>query len=252
MACIKNFRNGIMCALFLFTEVCWAEASALACSGDGLLSDFSAGNAASGFSATQEQDGSVGLRMDPTQPGNQVARMSAGPKGRQVGKAGLIHRFAPVGIGRTVDMSARFFVPEGEMTNSIILMDLECASCGLDTNPGVRLYLRDGRLRVDRSKIGIKEPFYPSVDHQVRPNQWHRIRWTVTLGDGPEGQSIVYLDGREVGRDRGATVLTQRVVSQIANIRVKEQVDRFQIGLTANSNRRRTELLVDDVRFCAG
>ena len=89
--------------------------------------------------------------------------MAAGPKGKRVGKAGLIHRFAPIGVGSVIDMSARFYFPKGEKTDSIILMDLECAACGLDTNPGLRLYLRNGHLRVDRSKVGIKEPFYPCL-----------------------------------------------------------------------------------------
>lgn len=246
-------RLSFLTAIALFSSsIALPLAASEICGNRGLISDFSDGHAARGFAAEQKQDGSIKLAADPKQASNQVVRLTAGPKGRRVGKGALIHRFAPIGIGNYVEMSARFFVPEGGKTNSVILMDLECASCGLDTNPGLRLYLRDGRIRIDRSKVGVKEPFYPRVDHKVSPERWYLIRWRVDLGDTALGQSEVYLDGKRVLNDRGVTVLTQRIVSQLADIKVKEQVDRFQVGLTANSNKSSTELLVDDVRFCTG
>ena len=152
--------------------------------------------------------------------------------------------------GAEIEMSARVFFPDGTPLDSLILMDLECASCGLDTNPGIRLYLRKGLLRVDRSKIGIKEPFYPETFNALGTGAWHEIAWHVTLGEGQKGRSIVYLDGAEVSDARGTTVLTQAVVSQLADIRVKEQADRFQVGITANSNPRAAVMLLDDVGFC--
>ena len=148
-------------------------------------------------------------------------------------------------------MSGAFYFSKSDQTNSVILMDLECASCGLDTNPGMRLYLRDGRLRVDRSKIGIDVPFYAEQGHQVEPGRWHDVRWRVHLGEGDAGRSDVFLNGQVVASNRGTTLLTQTIVSRIANIKVREAVDRFQIGITANSNKTGTSLLLDDVRFCS-
>lgn len=226
-------------------------AMAVECAGEGFEARFDDGSAKGGFAAVQEQNGTVRVTGDPVTAGNGAVLMDAGAKSRgRVGKAGLIHRFSPVGAGQVIEMEGRFLFPRGAATDSVILMDLECASCNLDTNPGIRLYLRDGRLRVDRSKIGIEEPFYPSVDIRVKPDRWQTIRWTVRLGGGEAGRSQVALDGRMISNRRGTTLLSQEIVSQIANIEIREQVDRFQIGLTANSNSRPSRLLLDDVRFC--
>lgn len=220
-----------------------------------LLSDFEASSAPDqGFSTRIEQRGRVAMAADPDDPANAVASFTDdGKSGGKVGKAHLVHRFGPVGIGSRITMEARFYFPPGSFADSVILMDLECASCGLDTNPGVRLYLRDGRPRVDRSKIGIKDAFLPAPDARIGPGAWHWIAWKVTLGDDSNGSSQVYLDGVQVMDARGTTVLLQETVDRLADgLVVRSEMDRFQIGITANSNRKGTALLVDDVGFCIG
>lgn len=245
----------LLLALWLFGAAFLAAVGARADQGDcgaaGLLSDFQTGDVAQGFATRQLQQGELSVISDPLDPTNRVAHSTAGAKGRKVGKAGFIHRFAWMGKGARLSMGARILIPEGSALDSVILMDLECAECGLDTNPGIRLYLRDGRLRVDRSKIGIRDPFYPTADTRLEPGTWHNLVWHVTLGAGNDGQSQVILDGQIVGDARGTTVLTQQIVSKLADIAVREGVDRFQVGLTANSNRSATSLLLDDVWFCA-
>jgi hypothetical protein len=190
--------------------------------------------------------GEIEVVEDPTEPGNRIAAMRTGGKRGEVAKAALVHRFDPVTAG-TLHMSARVRFPAGAPMDSVILMDLECASCGLDTNPGLRLYLRDRRLRVDRSKIGLEHALVPSVDLRLEPETWHRIDWFVRLGRAESGETWVLLDGTEVLRGSGPTMLTQAVMDQIADIEVREQIDRFQIGITANSNRGPAELMIDDV-----
>lgn len=204
-----------------------------------------------GFAFVQLQRGEADQVQDPAGPGNRVAHLTAGPKKRgKVGKADYVHRFEPLQAGTVISMQARFFFPPDTPLNSIILMDLECASCGMDTNPGIRLYLRKGLLRVDRSKIGIRQPFLSTVPRLLQPGIWHHITWQVTLGKGTEGHSLVTLDGEVVSDARGTTILSQEIVSQHADIRVQEQVDRFQVGLTANSNKQAVGMFLDDVRFC--
>lgn len=231
--------------------VAGARAAPPDCGAGGMLSDFQGDDVALGFAATQLQGGEVSVIVDPLDPTNRVATSTAGPKGRKVGKAGFIHRFEWLGKGAELVMGARILIPEGSAADSVILMDLECAECGLDTNPGIRLYLRDGRLRVDRSKIGLRDPFYPTAETRIEPGTWHDLIWRVTIGVDDAGQSQVVLNGQIVGDARGTTVLTQEIVSKLADIKVREGVDRFQVGLTANSNASATSLLLDDVWFCA-
>ncbi len=216
----------------------------------GFVDGFDALGATEGaWAMTQLQRGELELAADPLDPANRVIAMRAGGKARTVGKAALVHRFVPVGAGRTVVMRGRFFAPEGAALDSVILMDLECASCGLDTNPGVRLYLRDGRLRVDRSKIGHDQAFTPLVADRMARGRWHAIEWRVRLGHGTAGGTTVTLDGATVLDATGDTLLDQAVVRRFADVEVTEAVDRFQVGLTANSNPGPTALLMDDVSF---
>lgn len=223
------------------------------CDNEVTLSSFETPDVTDGFAAIQSQRGSVTVRSDPHDPANTVAVMTAGPKSSgRVGKADLIHRFDPVPRGGRVRMAARVMVPEGAPLNSVILMDLECASCGLEGNPGIRLYLRDGRLRVDRSKIGLQDAFLPSVGTRLEPGRWHDLVWDVVLGDDAEGRSVVTLDRARVMDAHGTTVLLQRVVSQFEDTRVTEAVDRFQVGVTANSNPVPATAFMDDIRFCSG
>lgn len=229
-----------------------AQAMPPHCPADRMLSDFSTGDAEQGFLGAVKQGGTVSTSQDPLDASNPVAAFSdSGKSGGRVGKAHLIYRFDPVSIGRRIVMEGRFFFPQGSLLDSVILMDLECASCGLDTNPGVRLYVREGRLRVDRSKIGIKQPFLPVVPTALTFDAWHRIVWVVVLGDETTGSSQVYLDDALVVDAKGTTVLLQQVVDKIASgLNVLSQMDRFQIGLTANSNRKGASLMLDDVAFC--
>lgn len=221
------------------------------CPSEGRYWSFDSGGEHGGFAHVQLQRGTAVLVNDPVQPGNQVARLTAGPKQKgKVGKADYIHRFEPLQAGSVILMQARFYFPLGTPLNSLILMDLECASCGLETNPGVRLYLRRGMLRVDRSKIGIKQAFLPTAPHMVAAGGWHEVSWQVTLGTGEQGRSVVMLDGERVSDVRGTTLLTQEIVSRHMDVAVQEQADRFQVGLTANSNPQAVEMLLDDVSFC--
>ncbi|MEB2311734.1 MAG: hypothetical protein OZ921_05545 [Sorangiineae bacterium] len=231
------------------------------CSGDGCgsgdcltpVSDFeSGGDVAAGFTNTQVQRGSVEVDADPVEPTNHVARMTAGEKvGDQVGKADLIVAYPAIGAGHRVVASGRFFFPADSSLDSLILMDIECASCGLDTNPGIRLYLRDGALRVDRSKIGLTDAFLPTSPTLVTTGTWHSLVWQVTLGIGDAGRSDVYLDGVQVMSATGTTLISQAIIDQVApGITVKERADRLQIGLTANSNPTSQTLFLDDVAMC--
>lgn len=229
-----------------------SSTASFSCSAVEMLSEFDQpSNPTTGFTRQQLQNGKIDVVQDPARASNMVARMVAdGKKRGRVGKADLIKAFSQTGAGHTVEMQARFFAPTGTALNSIILMDLECADCGLDTNPGIRLYLRDRRVRVDRSKIGIKEPFVQNANFKLSNNQWHHIVWRVELGKNSKGRSRVTIDDQLVMDASGTTLLTQEIVDKHADIRVREAVDRFQVGLTANSNKNTQSILMDSIRFC--
>jgi hypothetical protein len=120
-------------------------------------------------------------------------------------------------------------VPDGAPLNSIHLLDIECASCGEEGNPGIRLYLRHGRLRVDRSKIGVRDAWTNDAAPQLWHGRWHRVELDVTAGFGTAGRVRARLDGVTVLAAEGDTIV--RPSSGAA-----PGADRIQIGLTASSN----------------
>jgi hypothetical protein len=146
-----------------------------------------------------------------------------------VPKAALIARPAKLAAGERVRIAFSVMVPQGAPLNSIHLADLECATCGEEGNPGIRLYLRHGRLRIDRSKIGVREAWTNDAAPQLRHSRWHRVEMDVTAGFGSGGRARVRLDGRTVLEASGDTIVRPSPAQSAG-------LDRIQIGLTASSN----------------
>lgn len=178
----------------------------------------------------QEQFGAISVAPDPVGARSEVVMAVAGGKrGGQVGKAALILPFAPHGPGASVSVEADIYLPPGSPRDSMHLMDLECKYCGVPGNPGLRLYLRDGRLRIDRKKIDGGHAWANATAPRVPIGRWARLRWELTLGtEARPGRAVVWLDGVEVLRAAG------RTLPPVAEDRAA--VDRLQIGVTANSN----------------
>ena len=183
----------------------------------------------------QEQNGHVACAA-----GTVTAKAGA-RRGGRVGKAALILPFgARVTPGETLVVSAEILVPEGAPRDSVHLMDLECKHCGLPGNPGLRLYLRDGRLRIDRAKIGLRHAWVDAAAPRLAAGAWVRVEWELGVSDGADGHARVRLDGVEVLSKRGRTV---PVGPDAAGI------DRLQIGVTANSNDGPATVRLRDIRL---
>ena len=188
------------------------------------------------FAIVQQVRGRVRVLPAPARAGRALLA-EAGPKaGGQVAKADVVARFARLPAGTRVRVAFDLRLPAGTPRNSLQLVDLECATCGEGGNPGIRLYLRRGRLRVDRSKIGVAHAWTRDDAPQLRAGTWHRIRWDVTL-DAQDGATRVTLDGQEVLAARGATLAQLPI----------EGADRVQIGITANSNPVPAQAWIDNV-----
>ncbi len=161
-------------------------------------------------------------------------------RGSRVPKAALIARPAKLPPGATARIAFSAMVPRGAPLNSIHLVDVECASCGEAGNPGIRLYLRHGRMRIDRSKIGHRDAWTNDLAPQLRHGVWHRIELEVTAGFGDAGRVRARLDGKTVLEAVGDTLVRPSNGASAG-------ADRIQIGLTASSNPVPAELWIDDV-----
>jgi len=201
----------------------------------------------SDWTLKQLQRWSIKEFEDPLDEMNSVLIMKAGEKqGSQVGKAWLIKAISHVWVWSWVVVEADFYFPEERSRNSLILLDLECKNCWIDTNPGIRLYLRDEYLRIDRSKIGINESFNQELDYRVLSGTWHNLRMEVIFWEETGSQKI-FLDNNLVIDRRGTNVLTQSIVDEYNIILDNVWIDRVQIWMTANSNSSSQTLLLDNV-----
>ena len=178
------------------------------------------------WASSQQIDGRLDVVSGPK---GKVLHARTTARGERVPKAALIARPAKLPPGAVARIGFDVMVPEGAPLNSIHLLDLECASCGEGGNPGIRLYLRHGRLRIDRSKIGHAEAWTNVRAPQLRHGRWHRVEVEVAVGFGEAGAVRTRLDGATVLDSRGDTILQPRRGASAG-------ADRIQIGLTASSN----------------
>lgn len=186
------------------------------------------------WAVRQEQGGTLDIVAAPGRAGHAL-RARAGPKVDRVTKAALIARPPAMRAGQTVSIALDLYVPSGTALDSLQLVDLECATCGEGGNPGVRLYLRRGRLRIDRSKIGIRHAWTNDAAPVLLNDRWYRIGYQVRFG-AAAGAAEVAVDGRPVLAAKGDTLLPG-----------SDHADRIQIGITANSQPRAVAVLVDNV-----
>lgn len=188
----------------------------------------------------QEVDGTVSAAPAPGRAGLALHAQAAA-KGAGVAKADIVLRSGPMPVGTVVTTAFDLYIPAATPMNSMQLLDLECATCGEGGNPGIRLYLRHGRLRIDRSKIGIANAWVRDDATVLTPDRWHRIVMTVRVGLEDSGAARVTLDGQEVLAARGATIMALAA----------RYIDRVQIGITANSNPVPVTLYFDNVAISA-
>lgn len=190
----------------------------------------------------QRVDG--GLDIVSLRGKGRVLRARTGPRLTQVPKAALVARPAKIAPGSRLEVAFDVMIPLGTPLNSIHLIDVECATCGSNTNPGIRVYLRHGRLRIDRAKIGEADAWTNEDAPKLLAGAWHRVRAVVTPGRGRKGRAQVFLDGVNVLDAIGSTIVESGRGRSAG-------ADRVQIGITANSNPRAVTAYFDNVEISA-
>lgn len=180
----------------------------------------------------QLQNGRVNLSSN----GN-VAYMAAGPAaGGTMAKSAFSISVPSTGSDGVIVTEFDFKIPEGQPVNSVFIADFESANANIGQNPGVRIQLDDGMIRVERGKIGYDDPWYGTEDAQVLQGEWNALRVELTPGDEDSGAIKVYLNGNLIIEETGATMITQDVLAGTGITLEGGEIDRVQVGLTANAN----------------
>ena len=119
----------------------------------------------------QLQDG----RIDISDDGN-VTLMRAGSAGSKVGKSTYSTAINTTDNSGLVTAEFDFMIPDGMPTSHIYLADIESKAASSGYNPGVRIQVRDGIIRVERGKIGIKELWPADMDELQTGTGFRRDR----------------------------------------------------------------------------
>jgi len=183
---------------------------------------------------------------DQLAPGLTWQFVSAGKSGR-VGKAYVTKNFPPVKRSEIVEAQGTYLIPELPENGSVYLMDLECRNCGLNTKAGIRLLVRNGLLRVNRSKIGQKKDFLPKTMQRIPVGEPFTLRMRLRLG-ATDGETEVFFNGERVIHGVGINMPLRRVAERYGVELTQEQYDYVQFGITANSARRPVEVLISEIR----
>lgn len=177
----------------------------------------------------QLQNGAVHIASDAQAL---LFQTGAATDGR-AGKSAASLAFQPTRDSTTITLEAGIYIPEGAPNDGIVIADFESANASTGTNPGTRIYLSDGYLRVDRSKIGIAETWDSTPLVQIDTGQWHDIRVELTPGAEENGGIRVFVDGLLVLQETGTTILTQDALAGTGHTLSGGQIDRVQMGVTS-------------------
>lgn len=154
----------------------------------------------------------------------------------------------------TISVEFDIYIPAGSSTDQIYILDLENTSTQLsDKAPGLRVYLQDGLLTVNRAKIGFTDE-WTAVHNPITTEKWYTVRVDMVPGGEATGRIEISLDGQPVLEETGTNVLTQQTMSQYGLTLDTGEIDRIQVGLTANDSgvesslaTRNISIQIDDV-----
>jgi len=173
-------------------------------------------------------------------------RCRAAAKGRRVGKAYLTKNIPAVTRGQIVEARATYLIQEAPSNGSLYLMDFECRNCGPRTKAGIRVMLRNGQIRVNRSKLGLSDDFVSRPLAELRTGEPFTLTVRLKLG-AEEGGTMVLVNDKPVLDRRGVNMPLKKFARQL-NVELKqEQIDYVQLGITANSGPSTARVLVSDV-----
>jgi hypothetical protein len=172
-------------------------------------------------------------------------RCIAAPKTDRVGKAYVTKNFPAVTRGEVVEAQARYLIENIPETGSIYLMDFECRYCGPKGKAGIRLLLNNGRLRVNRTKLGLGQDFVSTVPRAVPAGKPFTLAVRLLLG-GEDGETTVLVDNQPVLHAVGINMPLRKVAAQQGLELKQEQLDYVQFGVTANSTPDTVRLLFTD------
>lgn len=211
------------------------------------------------FQQLTHSSNAIQVTTERAHTGRQSLKLVAIASTRPVSKASIEKGSLMLPEGKTMTMSAWFYIPSGQSLDQVFLMDLECQSCWPDkgkhpnTSPGLRVMLTGaaGVPVVERGKIGYRNGSFRQASGRevaVPRDRWFKLDWVLFLSSGETGRAELIIDGRRVLSTTGIT-LPNRELFRGLGIELKPTLlyDRVQFGITANPAAGTVTMFVDDV-----
>lgn len=175
-------------------------------------------------------------------------RCLADRKRERVGKAYVTKNFPPAQAGDIIEVEARYLITRAPSDGSLYLMDIECRHCGPQWKAGIRVLVRQGQLRVNRSKLALKKDLVAKDAISIPTGKSFALSTRLRLGD-ESGETVISIDGSPVIQGRGVNMPLRHIFAQ-QNLDLKEEhLDYVQFGITANSGDSEAEVLVSDIEL---
>lgn len=178
--------------------------------------------------------------------GEQVLEFRADGKTNRVGKAYVTKEFPAVTRGQIVEAQATYITLDQPTDGALYLMDFECRHCGHAKKAGIRVLLRNGRLSVNRSKLGMRQDFFSEAADRISAGEPFTLTVRLLLG-AEDGETTVLVNGQAVVKASGINMPLQEIAKQFGVSLEQEQFDYVQFGITANSSSKKARLLVSNV-----
>lgn len=201
----------------------------------------------------------IQVTSERARTGRQSLKLVATASSRPVSKASIEKGGLALPEGKTMTMSAWFYIPAGQSLDQVFLMDIECQSCWPDkgkhsnTSPGLRVMLAGtaGVPMIERGKIGYRNGSFRQArgsEVAVPRDRWFKLDWVLFLSSVETGKAELVIDGRRVLTATGIT-LPNRELFRGLGIELKQDLlyDRAQFGITANPAAGTVTMFVDDV-----
>lgn len=168
-------------------------------------------------------------------------------RSKRVGKAYVTVRFPRVGRNDVIEAQATFLIQRAPADGSLYLLDIECRDCGLPTKAGIRVLVRDGVIRVNRSKLGQNQDFI-AARPSVRIGEPFTLTVRLKLGDD-DGETTVLVNDQVAIRNTGVNMPLSRVAAASGVNLKQEQFDYVQFGITANSGSEPAEVIFSNAEI---
>lgn len=180
--------------------------------------------------AAQLNTGSVSISDDSSSFLFETSGAASG-----VSKSTLNIGFDAVSETGTITAEMEFYIPAGTTTERIYIADFESINANTGKAPGTRVFIENGRIGIDRGKVGYEDIWY-ATHAPIDQEQWYSLRVELVPAAGSDGHIRVILDGQTVFEGSGSMILTQSIVDQYGFTLVGGEIDRVQLGLTANDS----------------